>query len=76
MRETQERSFLFGPEIGEYIRELFKRGNELRSLSSKRKHQGSTQEEGNRELELAEWFATQSETATQKFLPYLDFSKP
>jgi len=44
--------------------------------SSKRNYQGLTQEQGNRELEVVEWFAAQSQIAMEKFLPYLDFSKP
>jgi hypothetical protein len=71
VRETREHEFLFGPEIGEYINDLFKKGAELHA-----RLMVADQTNFEKRTELLEWFAGQSKTAGEKFRKYLDFRKP
>ena len=83
---TAEADFLFGPEIREYLEEIFTRGNKLRSAN--REYRDATQRippgyDHNRVVqemdEQCSWFAGQltgqPNIAKQKFAVYLDVSQ-
>jgi hypothetical protein len=70
IQETRDHEFLFGPEIGEYITEVYNKGVDLEGIDF--------EQHGDREsrARLLQWFRGQSATATEKFRKYLDFRKP
>ncbi len=77
LRDTREHSLLFGPEIEEYIHELYKRGVLLQTIFQMRQPEGMFRpEDFPRHTELVEWFASQFKVAEQKFLKYIDFREP
>jgi hypothetical protein len=69
LRETRDHELLFGPEIGEYITEVYKNGVDLNTINFV--HGDAARRAG-----LLTWFTQQSATATQKFRKYLDFRQP
>lgn len=68
-RKTRDNVFLFGPEIQTYLNEVFHQGKKL-AYDAK-----LVGKEGLR-TELLTWFHGQSQGATNKFAPYMDFRKP
>ena len=66
--ETREHQFLFGPDIAQYLEELWRKGNDL----AKRILVG--QPEG--QLELMQWFQDQLKEAPEKFAKYMRFPEP
>ncbi len=74
LQETREHEFLFGPEIGEYINDVYSKGVELHA----RYHGIATgrQIDIEKSTELLKWFSGQSAIARNKFLKYVDFRKP
>ncbi len=72
-RETRDRELLFGPEIKEYIDEIFSNGVDLHTVNVSGLR---NQAEIERHTELLRWFVVQIPVATQKFLIYLDFREP
>jgi hypothetical protein len=64
---------LFGPEIKEYIDEIFRNGVDLHTVNVSGLR---NQAEIERHTELLKWFVVQIPVATQKFLIYLDFREP
>jgi len=71
LHETQEGDLLFGPEIREYLDELYNKASELH-LKEVGGRQGE-QEDIQKETELLKWFSGQGAVATKKFLKYIDF---
>jgi hypothetical protein len=77
VRETREHHLLFGPEIGEYIQELYKKGARLHAI-----YQAAGPEHVIRpedipeEFAINDWFTGQPRAAEQKFLKYIDFREP
>jgi hypothetical protein len=69
IRETRDHELLFGPEIGEFINEVYRNGVELHT----RDDVGGQEA---RRTELLTWFSGQSTEARAKFLKYLDFRQP
>ena len=73
LQNTREHEFLFGPDVGSLIDEIYKRGLELRTRQRVR-----TDEDDSiaKETELLIWFVGQMTEARRIFLPYIDFRKP
>jgi hypothetical protein len=71
LRETRDHELLFGPEIGEFIMEVYRTGLELNTRDAV-----GGQESVARRTELLNWFGGRSAVAREKFLKYLDFRKP
>ena len=68
---------LFGPEIGEYIDELYTNGNRLRAISAARRpDQAIRPQDVQVDHEINVWFSEQPAAAREKFLKYLDFRQP
>ena len=77
IRETRECSFLFGAEIGEFIEELYSKGNRLRSIWQMAGPQHMIRvEDIDEETAINMWFSGQTKIAEQKFLKYIDFREP
>jgi len=72
MQETRDYEFLFGSEVGDFIREVFERGMELRARTAVPHEERNF----NREQELLNWFEMQLSEAKQVFRPYIDFREP
>jgi hypothetical protein len=76
-RETREHHFLFGAEIGEYVDELYSKGNRLRAIhAATRGTDVLRPEDIPEETEINMWFSGQIGVAEQKFLKYIDFREP
>lgn len=69
IRETRDHEFLFGPEVGEFINEVYKKAIALRTHIRVDNHAAQ-------QTEVMEWFIAQMPEARRIFLPYLDFRKP
>src|SRR5262249_1196899 len=67
--ETEQHLFLFGPDIAEYVDDLWKRGLELYA-------HGAANERFDRQTELLDWFHQQIKLAADKFKPYMSFPEP
>jgi hypothetical protein len=77
LRETREHNLLFGPEIGEYINELYKKGVRLEIIFQMGQPHGIMRPEDIAlNTEILEWFSGQFRVAEQKFLKYIDFREP
>lgn len=77
--KTAESQWLFGPEISEYIDELFKKGNRLRAIYAARLPGDIMRPEDIPvDAEINEWFTAQVEKnlARDRFLKYMDFREP
>ncbi len=70
IRDTREHEFLFGPEIGAFINDLYRKGVELHAQSAV----GATG--AARQTEILQWFVGRSEEAKKIFRKYMDFTKP
>jgi hypothetical protein len=76
-RNTREHHLLFGPEIGEYLEELFKKGSRLLTINQMSGPQHIIRPEDIPvQVEIVEWFSVQIRVAEQKFLKYIDFREP
>jgi hypothetical protein len=71
LRDIREHEFLFGPEIKDYIDEVYRRGVELHTRRA-----AGNPAELQRETDLLMWFSEQTAEARQKFLKYIDFREP
>jgi len=70
LRDTRAYAFLFEPEVGNYIHEVFSKAREL----AEHVKAGPS---GEREyMLLYKWFVQQSTEAAKLFLKYMDFRKP
>jgi hypothetical protein len=70
MRETRDHELLFGPEVGDFINEVYKKAVALLTYNSVGVNAAKQQEE------VVEWFNQQMGEARKVFLRYLDFRKP
>jgi hypothetical protein len=77
LRDTREHHLLFGPEIGEYINELYKKGVRLQTIFQMSQPAGiMRQEDLPVNAEILQWFGGQFRVAEEKFLKYIDFREP
>ncbi|MCI0351103.1 MAG: hypothetical protein L0Z53_16885, partial [Acidobacteriales bacterium] len=80
IRDTRDHEFLFGPEVGEHINQIYRKGVELRAKNEVLKAGMRAGEERQaaieRETELLDWFAEQMAVTRKTFLKYLDFREP
>jgi hypothetical protein len=77
MRDTRERDLLFGSEIGEYIDQLYAKGNRLRAVYAARGPGDTVRPEDIAvDAEINTWFSEQTGVVRDKFLRYLDFREP
>lgn len=79
---TAEAVFLFGPDVPNYLEEIFSRGLKLRAANRKYRHAGEETPPGyDHEKILAEsnlelrWLTEQFDPAKQKFAKYLNVSE-
>jgi hypothetical protein len=70
IQETRDHDFLFGPEVGAYITEVYKKAIALGT------HLAVGSAHAAQQTEVLEWFIQQATKARDVFLPYLDFRKP
>jgi hypothetical protein len=78
IRESQDKDFLFGTEIKEYIEELRKNGADLRAFGKKISHLSDGEEKSqliDKECEMLTWFGNQFEVAKILFGNYLKIDK-
>ena len=68
MRETRDRELLFGPEIKDYLDEVYRKSVDLHTIDAV-----SRPEDIPKRTELLDWFSGQSAVATRKFLKYPNF---
>lgn len=68
MRETRDHEFLFGPEVGVLIEQMWKQGNALNTLQALQPRQPA------READIVAWFSAQISEARQIFSKYMDFT--
>ncbi len=78
--DTKEAEFLFKPKVGQYLTDVYRRANELHSLSTRLAGNelpvGVKRDElVTREREVLDWFGQQPAAAAKLFAPYLDFRK-
>jgi len=74
LRESRDKEFLFGSEVQEYLKELYKKGIELRSCQQTYESLPVGAERSahvEKEAAILEWFATQFEECKTLLLPYL-----
>jgi len=81
-RAVSEADFLFGPEIMQYIDEIYKRGIQLEYLNKQYRDSTQPSAEGYDHQKVCDsmhaefiWFSKQFEPAKLKFKKYLDISK-
>jgi hypothetical protein len=68
LRETRDHEFLFGPEVGVFINEIWKQGNNLSVFMALRPRQPA------KETEIINWFNTQLSEARKYFSKYMNFT--
>jgi hypothetical protein len=71
LSETCEVDLLFGPEVKEYINDVYRKGLELHT-----RYAVGGREDIEKATAVLEWFNGQSAEATKRFLKYLDFREP
>lgn len=71
LRKTREHEFLFGPEVGKYINEIYSRGLELRTRNAVRRAGDIP-----KITELLDSFSSEMKRARAIFLKYIDLRKP
>jgi hypothetical protein len=71
LRETRESHFLFGSEVGDYIDDLYDRGNRLRAIHAAARGDVLRPEDIPEETEINMWFSGQTAIARAKFLKYM-----
>jgi hypothetical protein len=71
MKDTRDHEFLFGPEVGEFINEVYSKAVKLHTFLAVNNPQNAAQQ-----AQVMEWFVGQMGEARKIFLPYLDFRKP
>ena len=70
IKETRDHEFLFGPEVGEFINEVYQKATALHAYIQTGPG-GAAQQ-----TEIMTWFISRMAEARKIFLPYLDFRKP
>lgn len=68
IQATRDETFLFGPEIHQFIDEIWKRGNDLYAL------QAMVPREPAQETPIVLWFNDQLREARKIFFKYIDFT--
>ena len=68
IQDTRNHEFLFGPDVGEFINEVYKKATALRAHIMTA---GAAQQ-----TPIMQWFVDQMGEARKMFLPYLDFRMP
>ena len=68
LRDTRDHEFLFGPEIGEFITEIYNRAVGLQTYIAVNN--------GPQQVEVLQWFPGQIGRARTLFRTYIDFRKP
>jgi len=74
MRNSKDKEFLFGSEVGEYVQSLYSQGAELMKVSSlldAEKDQANRETLAKQKTVLFSWFELQFDTAKKRFEPYL-----
>lgn len=70
IQETRDHEFLFGPEVGAFINQVYKKAAALHA------HIQAGPNGAARQTEIMTWFIGQMDEARKIFLLYLDFRKP
>jgi len=70
IKETRDREFLFGPEVGNFIDEVYLKATALHT------HILAGLNDAAQQTEIMTWFIGRMAEARKIFLPYLDFRKP
>ena len=70
LRETRDHEFLFGPEVGTFITEVYNKAVELNA------HNEMGSQAATQKAQVLNWFIEQMGEARKVFLRYLDFKKP
>lgn len=70
MKDTRDHELPFGPEVGAFINEVYRRATLLHTQIGVGPHTAKQQGE------TVEWFCNQMSVARKVFLKYLDFRKP
>jgi hypothetical protein len=70
LRDTRDHELLFGPEVGAFIDEIYKRALALEAQNAMGHH------DVEKRIETMNWFADQMREARKVFLKYLDLRKP
>lgn len=70
IQDTRDHEFLFGPEVGEFINEVYKKATALHA------HIQAGVGGAAQQTQIMQWFIGQMGEARKVFLKYLDFRKP
>jgi hypothetical protein len=70
IQDTRDHEFLFGPEVGDFINEVYKKATALHT------HIMIGPNNAVQQTQVMQWFVGQMGEARKIFLPYLDFRKP
>lgn len=70
IQDTRDHEFLFGPEVGEFIDEVYKKATALHA------HIQTGPGGAAQQTQIMQWFIGQMGEARRVFLKYLDFRKP
>ncbi len=70
IQDTRDHEFLFGPEVGDFINEVYKKATTLHT------HIMMGPSSAAQQTEVMGWFIGQMGEARRVFFPYLDFRKP
>ena len=70
LRETRDHEFLFGPEVGTFVNEVYKKAVQLNA------HNEMGSQAATQKAQILNWFIEQMGEARKVFLRYLDFGKP
>jgi hypothetical protein len=68
IRATRDHEFLFGPEVGTFVNEIWKQGNRLMTL------QAVEPRRPDQESVIVDWFSIQISEARKIFSKYMDFT--
>lgn len=71
IQDTRDHEFLFGPEVGKFIDDVFKKATALHAQVTVGGAGAAV-----RQTEIMMWFSEQMREARKIFLKYLDFRKP
>lgn len=71
LRETREHELLFGPDVKEFIEELYHKAVDLHTIDAT-----ANPDDIPKTTEILNWFAGRSDAARRTFLRYIDFREP
>jgi hypothetical protein len=69
IQETKDNEFLFGPEVVEFINNIWKRGNDLMAVNA------MTLSRAERQTEIIDWFDKQRIEARKVFFKYINLTE-